>query len=163
MIAVMGLFVAGVNLLYGVAIATSLSVLLVLAASLTLLPALLTFFGRRIGDSRRKRAQGTRWLAWISAIQRRPALAALVATGFLLFSPRPRSASARGQRRGKRRAVDDDPAGLRPALARLRQGLQRAALAGRAASTGRRHRVAPHASRVRFARRPASPPWARRG
>jgi len=88
-IAVMGLFVAGVNLLYGVAVATSLSVLLVLTASLTLLPALLTFFGRRIGDRRPKPTQGARWLAWISAIQRRPALAALLSTAFLLLLAAP--------------------------------------------------------------------------
>jgi RND superfamily putative drug exporter len=104
-IAVMGLFVAGVNLLYGVAIATSLSVLLVLAASLTLLPALLTFFGRRIGDRRRKRAQGARWLAWISAIQRHPALAALVSTGFLLLLAAP----ALGLRLAASDAGNDEP------------------------------------------------------
>lgn len=87
-IAVMGLFVAGVSLLYGVALATSLSVLLVLAASLTLLPALLSLFGHRIGGHA-KRDQGARWLSWISAIQRRPALAALASTAFLLLLAAP--------------------------------------------------------------------------
>jgi putative drug exporter of the RND superfamily len=83
-IAMMGLFVAGVSLLYGVALATSLSVLLVLSASLTLLPALLSFFGHRIG-ARGKRGQGARWLKWIGAIQRRPVAAAIASTGFLLL------------------------------------------------------------------------------
>jgi RND superfamily putative drug exporter len=87
-IAVMGLFVAGVSLLYGVALATSLSVLLVLAASLTLLPALLSFFGHRIG-ARAKRDQGARWLSWISVIQRRPAAAAIASTAFLLLLAAP--------------------------------------------------------------------------
>ena len=49
-IALLGMFALGVSFLYGLAIAASLAVLLVLAASITLLPALLTFFGRRVGE-----------------------------------------------------------------------------------------------------------------
>jgi RND superfamily putative drug exporter len=49
-IALPGMFALGVSLLYGLAIAASLAVLLVLAASLTLPPALLTVFGRRVGQ-----------------------------------------------------------------------------------------------------------------
>ena len=48
-IALLGMFALGVSFLYGLAIAASVAVLLVLAASVTLLPALLTFFGRRVG------------------------------------------------------------------------------------------------------------------
>ena len=44
-IALMGMFALGVGLLNGLAVAAALAVLLVLAASLTLLPALLTSFG----------------------------------------------------------------------------------------------------------------------
>ena len=50
-IALLGMFALGGQLpLYGLAIAASSAVLLVLAASITLLPALLTFFGRRVGE-----------------------------------------------------------------------------------------------------------------
>lgn len=85
-IAVLGLFIVGVNLFYGVALAISMSVLLVLAASLTLLPALLSMSGRRIG-SKARASDETRglWVRWIAGIQRRPALAAVVSTAFLLL------------------------------------------------------------------------------
>ena len=84
-IAVLGLFVVRVNLLYGVAVATSLTVLLMLAASLTLLPALLSFLGHRIvKKGRPKREQGAGWLRWVAMIQRRPAVAALLATAFMV-------------------------------------------------------------------------------
>ena len=48
-IALMGMFTLGLSFLYGLAVSSSLAVLLVLCASLTLLPALLTFTGHRIG------------------------------------------------------------------------------------------------------------------
>src|SRR5207248_3063857 len=75
--------------LYGAAIADSLGVLLVLAASLTLLPALLMFTGRRVGRvrSRRTRPREARagfWLRWVGLIQRRPVWAALASTALLL-------------------------------------------------------------------------------
>ena len=56
-IALLGMFALGVNLLNGVAIAAALGVVLVLAASLTLLPALLRVLGRRIGEIRRAALQ----------------------------------------------------------------------------------------------------------
>jgi RND superfamily putative drug exporter len=88
-IALLGMFALGVSFLYGVAIAASLGVLLVLAASLTLLPALLMFTGNRVGRSRRRRSgtSGTGagfWIRWVGLIQRRPALAALASTALLL-------------------------------------------------------------------------------
>jgi putative drug exporter of the RND superfamily len=82
-IAVLGLFVVGVHIFYGVALAVALTVVLVLAASLTLLPAVLSYSGSRIGAkaARRRERQGGRWIA---AILRRPALAALGATAVLV-------------------------------------------------------------------------------
>ncbi len=50
-IALLGMFALGVSFLYGLAVAAVIAVLLVLAASVTLLPALLTFFGRRVGPA----------------------------------------------------------------------------------------------------------------
>src|SRR5437764_5242518 len=88
-VALLGMFALGVNFLYGAAIAASLGVLLVLAASLTLLPALLMFTGRRVGRvrSRRTRPREARagfWLRWVGLIQRRPVWAALASTALLL-------------------------------------------------------------------------------
>ena len=91
-IALMGMFALGVNFLYGLALSSSIAVLLVLAASLTLLPALLTFFGRRIGKPgvlarRRTGPQQDRssfWTRWISVIQRRPWVA-FTASGALML------------------------------------------------------------------------------
>jgi len=88
-IALLGMFALGVSFLYGVAIAASLGVLLVLAASLTLLPALLMFTGKRIGRmrSRRGRPREPRagfWARWVGLIQRRPVWAALGSTALLL-------------------------------------------------------------------------------
>ena len=79
-IALLGMFALGVSFLYGVAIAASLGVLLVLAASLTLLPALLMFTGKRVGRGglrrSRPRTAGTGfWFRWVGMIQRRPAWA----------------------------------------------------------------------------------------
>jgi outer membrane protein assembly factor BamB len=90
-IALLGMFALGVALLNGVAISAALAVLFVLAASLTLLPALLTIFGHRIGrPSLLARRRGTAppdrstfWTRWIAAIQRRPRTA-LVASAVLM-------------------------------------------------------------------------------
>jgi RND superfamily putative drug exporter len=95
-IALLGMFALGVSFLYGLAIAASLAVLLVLAASITLLPALLTFFGRRVGapgrlarlfSHGRRRPTRSRpgfWARWIAVIQRHPAVAATAATVLML-------------------------------------------------------------------------------
>ena len=88
-IAVFGLFVTGVHIFYGVALAIALTVILVLAASLTLLPAALSFAGRRIGVRRRRRTAGGLSGAWFNAILRRPALAAVAATALLLLLAAP--------------------------------------------------------------------------
>jgi RND superfamily putative drug exporter len=93
-IALLGMFALGVSFLYGAAIAASLGVLLVLAASLTLLPALLMFTGKRVGRvrSRRSRPREARpgfWLRWVGLIQRRPAWAALASTALLLVLAAP--------------------------------------------------------------------------
>ena len=87
-IALLGLFSVGLELLDGVAIAASLAVMLMLLASVTLLPALLGIAGHRIGRPRRRlktaSAGGGAWTRWIALIQRRPAIAAVAATALLL-------------------------------------------------------------------------------
>ncbi len=52
-IALLGMMLLGVDFLYGVALSASIGVLLVLLASLTLLPALLTMAGRRVAGKPR--------------------------------------------------------------------------------------------------------------
>jgi RND superfamily putative drug exporter len=90
-IALLGMFALGVSLLNGAAVAASIGVVLVLAASLTLLPALLTLAGRRIGqEGRRQAARATDdtrpgfWLRWVQGVQRRPAATAIAATALML-------------------------------------------------------------------------------
>ncbi len=86
-IALLGMLALGVALLNGVAISAAIAVLSVLAASLTLLPGLLAFFGDRIGRptllARRRgtppHGRSTFWTRWVAAIQRHP-WAALVAS-----------------------------------------------------------------------------------
>jgi RND superfamily putative drug exporter len=87
-IALLGLMLLGVEFLYGVALSASIGVLLMMLASLTLLPALLAFAGARLTrPSRRARRRAARsgegelaaaaagggvWLRWSAFVQRRP-------------------------------------------------------------------------------------------
>ena len=94
-IALLGMFATGVNFMYGLSIASVLAVLLVLAASLTVLPALLSAFGHKIVRSgrsaRRREARGeapraSAWRRWSLIVQSRPwPLAALSLLIMLLF------------------------------------------------------------------------------
>ncbi len=100
-IALLGMMVLGVEFLYGVAISASIGVLLVMLASLTLLPALLTMAGAKVArPSRRARKRqasaddetphaGAAWLRWSAFVQRRPLTIAVCATGFMLLIAAP--------------------------------------------------------------------------
>ena len=101
-IALLGMFALGINLLDGAAIGAAVGVVSVLLASLTLLPPLLAFAGRRIGEpapsrlTRVFRARAARraaapaqerpsfWLRWVHQVQRRPVMTALLATALML-------------------------------------------------------------------------------
>jgi putative drug exporter of the RND superfamily len=91
-IAVLGLFVMGASYMNGVALAASLSVLVVMAAALTLLPAVLAFAGPRVDRLRipglnRPAAQTERHTLaarWSHAVQSRPWTAAIAAAAILL-------------------------------------------------------------------------------
>jgi RND superfamily putative drug exporter len=90
-IALLGMFALGVSILNGAAVAAAIGVVLVLTASLTLLPALLSFAGRRIGRAGRGSADADAagakpgfWLRWVRQVQRRPALTAVAATAVML-------------------------------------------------------------------------------
>ena len=114
-IALLGMMLLGVDFLYGVAISASIGVLLVMLASLTLLPALLTIAGARVaagGRRARKRAKALKqaaatgapsrapaatpansgWLRWSAFVQRRPKAIALLATALMLTIAAPATA-----------------------------------------------------------------------
>ena len=107
---VLGMMLLGVDFLYGVAISASIGVLLVMLASLTLLPALLTMAGARVaagGRRARRRARaaehsetdaatsasaapsgaiaaGRTWLRWSAFVHRRPRTIATLAAVLML-------------------------------------------------------------------------------
>ncbi len=110
-IALLGMMLLGVSFLYGVAISASIGVLLVMLASLTLLPALLTIAGPRVArGSRRARARARKaqdappgaelpeaatsgaWLRWSQFVQRHPKAIAALAAGFMLVVAAPATA-----------------------------------------------------------------------
>jgi putative drug exporter of the RND superfamily len=93
-IAVLGLFLTGLPYMYGVAISASLAVLVVMLASITLLPALLSYLGPRV-DRLRIPFLGRRLdkpeggpdspaARWSHFVQRRPWPAAILAAAILL-------------------------------------------------------------------------------
>jgi putative drug exporter of the RND superfamily len=93
-IAILGLFLTALPYMYGVAISASLAVLVVMLASITLLPALLSFLGPKV-DRLRIPILGRRLdkveedghspaARWSHAVQRRPWTAVIVATAILL-------------------------------------------------------------------------------
>jgi RND superfamily putative drug exporter len=102
-IALLGMMLLGVSFLYGVALSASIGVLLVMVASLTLLPAMLTIWGRRVARVRPRRARrrlatadstgsaqppGT-WIRWSAFVERHPAAIAAGATAFMLVIAAP--------------------------------------------------------------------------
>ena len=104
-IALLGMMLLGVDFLYGVAIAASIGVLLMLLASLTLLPALLTFAGARLTrPSRRARrrakatgttatfSEGGAWRRWSAFVERRPWAIAAAAALLMLAIAAPATA-----------------------------------------------------------------------
>jgi RND superfamily putative drug exporter len=101
-IALLGMMVLGVSFLYGVAISASIGVLLVMFASLTLLPALLSFAGPRlVKPGRRARRRGEQvvrapgtgaWLRWSRFVQSRPWTIAIVSTLVMLAIAAPATA-----------------------------------------------------------------------
>jgi len=121
-IALLGMMLLGVSFLYGVAISASIGVLLVMLASLTLLPALLTTFGARVArPSRRARrraakaqtstvatapVEGGMWLRWSQSVQRKPWRIAIVSALVMLLIAAPATALRLGSS-----DASNDPAG----------------------------------------------------
>jgi RND superfamily putative drug exporter len=113
-IAVLGLFLTGLTYMYGVALSASMAVLVVMVASISLLPALLSYLGPRVDRlripllGRSRRAEGSEeslaW-RWSHAVQRRPWTAAIASTILLLALAAP----ALGMRLGFPDAGNDPP------------------------------------------------------
>jgi RND superfamily putative drug exporter len=92
-IALLGMFATSVSFMYGLSIASIVAVLMVLLASLTVLPALLSRFGEKLARpsrfARRRAERGmaprdSAWRRWSVMVQSRPwplAIAALVVMG----------------------------------------------------------------------------------
>ncbi|MCJ1679804.1 MMPL family transporter [Streptomyces sp. APSN-46.1] len=93
-IALLGMLVLRLNFLNGVALAASLTVVLTVAASVTLLPALLSYIGTRALSRRERRklaAEGPRpepptgfAARWSAFVERHPKLLGVVATAVML-------------------------------------------------------------------------------
>ena len=88
-ISLLGLAAMGLSYLYGTAAATVTGVLLVLIASMTLLPALLGFAGRGIDRFRLPFVRGDRgdqgiWARWSRIVQRAPVFTGAIALAILL-------------------------------------------------------------------------------
>ncbi len=95
-VSLLGLFLMGLPYLYGIALSASFAVLIMLAATITLLPALLGFIGPRIdrlkipGMNRAVVNPDTsRAARWAKMIQRRPLLAGVASIALLLFMATP--------------------------------------------------------------------------
>ena len=93
-IALLGMFATGVAFMYGLSIASVLAVLLVLTASLTVVPALLSRFGHRIvrpsRSARRREASGlgpreSAWRRWSLTVQGRPKSLAVVSLAVMVI------------------------------------------------------------------------------
>jgi RND superfamily putative drug exporter len=91
-IALLGMFALGVSFLYGVAVSSALAVLVTMIASLTVLPALISRFGERLGRERRRRrrralaesrsARG--WEGWATWVSRHPWTGLVAGLGIML-------------------------------------------------------------------------------
>jgi RND superfamily putative drug exporter len=84
-IALAGMFVLGVGFLYGLALGSVVAVLLTMLTSLTVLPALMSRFGDRLGRRRRPASSGGGfWRRWAGMIERRPWPAAIAGVAIML-------------------------------------------------------------------------------
>ncbi|MCU1688264.1 MAG: hypothetical protein JWN20_192, partial [Jatrophihabitantaceae bacterium] len=93
-IALLGLCALGVSFLYGVAVGTSIGVLLTVIASVTQLPALLAIFGHAVLPRRQRKAlkAGTYrhenetgfWYSWARLVRKRSMVLSIIAGAFIV-------------------------------------------------------------------------------
>ncbi len=94
-IALLGLLIVGVGFLYGLAVSAAIVVAFTVVSSVTLLPALLGFFGNRALNRRERRQLdehgpagerlSPRWWAWGKLVERRPIILTVAATIILVL------------------------------------------------------------------------------
>jgi len=88
-ISLMGMFLIGIDFLYGLATGAALAVLITMIASVTLLPAILGFTGHNIDKWGLPWAKSTKtserniWFRWSRVVQRRPWTMALIGLAIL--------------------------------------------------------------------------------
>jgi RND superfamily putative drug exporter len=85
-IALLGMFLMGVSFIYGLALSASLAVLMVMLASVTLLPAILGFSGMKLAGKEKHRRSHRETVAyrWSRAVQAHPTSLALLSLGVLV-------------------------------------------------------------------------------
>ncbi|MDT3438906.1 MULTISPECIES: MMPL family transporter [unclassified Pseudofrankia] len=93
-IALLGMFALGVTFLYGVAVAAALGVALTMATSVTLLPALLGFYGQKVLSRRERRRIAQHgpeperpsgfWWRWSKIVEARPRRLAVLAAALIV-------------------------------------------------------------------------------
>jgi RND superfamily putative drug exporter len=86
-ISLLGMFIMGIDFIYGLSIGAVLAVLMTMLASVTLVPAIMGFAGTKLASKKRKQKHHRETAAyrWSRQIQKRPVLMALVSLGILLF------------------------------------------------------------------------------
>lgn len=94
-IALLGMFALGVSFLYGVAISAALGVALTMTAAVTLLPALLGFYGTKVLSRRERRRLAETgpepeqptgfWWKWAKLVERRPKSLAVAAAAVVVL------------------------------------------------------------------------------
>jgi RND superfamily putative drug exporter len=115
-VAILGLCALGVSFLYGVAVGTAIAVALTMAASLTLLPAVLALLGLRVLPRRARAAiragtyvapsRPTRWTSWAGLVERHGAALGAAAAALIVVLAVPFFALRLG-----RADASSDPAG----------------------------------------------------
>jgi RND superfamily putative drug exporter len=98
-IALLGMFALGVSFLYGVATAAAIVVAFTVAAALTLLPAFLALFGKRVLTGKQRKAlaagelsvtdESPAWARWSGVLQKRPVVLAISAAVVMLLLATP--------------------------------------------------------------------------
>jgi RND superfamily putative drug exporter len=110
MVSVLGMLLMGLNFLHGLAVGTSLAVVIAVLAAITLLPALLGFVGftidrLKVGRHQKQTGEGM-WHRWARTVQRHPGpialagFAVLIAIALPAFSLRLGSADASNDAKG---------------------------------------------------------------
>ena len=107
-IALLGMLALRIKMNTGVGVASAISVALVMLSAITLLPALLSLSGHRVGALKGRSAQesavaGGFWRRWVGVVQRRPLVTGLAAIAVMLALAAP----ALGMRLGLSDAGND--------------------------------------------------------